>query len=183
MTGNYPAETPAELRLTVNGQPHNFTVDTRTSLLSLLREQLDLTGAKPACERGECGACTVLLDGRPVNACHMLALQAGDREIVTVEGLAGRAEFEALVEAFVTVDGGQCGYCTPGFAVAAYALLRDNTLLQRKHALLPRKHAALDAAPDSAQIRWALVGHICRCNAYDRIVQAVQSAAAGLANS
>lgn len=147
------------LRITVNGHGHTLRVDTRTSLLALLREQLDLTGAKPACERGECGACTVLLNGRPVNACQLLAVQAADCEVVTVEGLSGRPEFEALVEAFVRFDGGQCGYCTPGFAVAAYALLRE--------------HDSLEAG----QIRWALVGHICRCNAYDNIVAAVAAAA------
>ena len=163
MAENSPASFMATLQIKVNGDSRTFEIDTRTTLLALLRGQMDLTGAKPACEVGECGACTVLIDDQPVNACQMLALQADGREIVTVEGLAGRPEFEALVKSFVNVDGGQCGYCTPGFAVAAYALLR-----------------ARDAV-DPARIRWALVGHICRCNAYDRIVEAVQAAAAELA--
>lgn len=135
-------------------------VEPRATLLEVLRERLDLTGAKPACEQGECGACTVLLEGRPVNACMLLAVQAAVRPIVTVEGLRAEPEFRRLAQAFVARDGGQCGYCTPGFSVAAYALLREQ----------PR--------PDEWAIRWALVGHICRCNAYDGIVAAVLEAAA-----
>lgn len=171
MAENNPATFMATLQFKVNGDSHSLEIDTRTTLLALLRGQLDLTGAKPACEVGECGACTVLLDDQPVNACQMLALQADGREVVTVEGLAGRPEFEALVKSFVNVDGGQCGYCTPGFAVTAYALLRAQSAESS-----PRD------AVDAARIRWALVGHICRCNAYDRIVEAVREAAAELQN-
>jgi aerobic-type carbon monoxide dehydrogenase small subunit (CoxS/CutS family) len=158
-----PSPLPEQtLRLEVNGRAHELRVEPRLTLLELLREGLDLTGAKPACERGECGACTVLLDGQPVNACHLLAVQAAGRRVETVEGLAARPDFAPLLEAFVALDAGQCGYCTPGFAVAAYAALRDE--------------------PDAGEwaLRWALVGHICRCNAYDAIVAAVREAGARL---
>lgn len=150
-----------ELSLEVNGRAVTLEVEPRTTLLELLRERLDLTGAKPACEQGECGACTVLLDDRPVNACHLLAVQAAGRSVVTIEGLRDRPEFAALVDALVAGDAGQCGYCTPGFGVAAYAALRDHP------------------GADEWTLRWALVGHICRCNAYDSIVAALKSAAGG----
>ncbi len=127
----------------------------RTTLLEVLREHLGLTGAKRACDRGECGACTVLVDERPMYACHLLAMQVRGRQVVTIEGLSQRRDFRPLLEAFVASDAGQCGFCLPGFAVAAYA--------------------ALPHYPDAStwQMRWELVGHICRCNAYDKIVTAV----------
>ncbi len=153
----------AQLNLMVNGKSHSLLVEPRTTLLEVLRERLDLTGAKPACDRGECGACTVLLDGRPFNACHLLAVQAAGCSILTVEGLKEWAEFQALREAFVARDAGQCGYCSPGFAVAASALLRKNP-----------------GGLDEQSIRWALVGHICRCNAYDAIAAAVREAGENL---
>jgi len=156
-SGNpHPQQVP--LHLEVNGRGHDLQVEPRETLLAVLRERLELTGAKPACDRGECGACTVLLDEQPVNACHLLAVQAAGRKVVTIEGLRERREFGAIQEAFVESDAGQCGYCTPGFAVAAYAALRDN----------PKAEAM--------GVRWALVGHICRCNAYDAIVNAVVQA-------
>ena len=155
----FPAAPPTmAIRLRVNRKRHDLEVEPRTTLLELLRERLDLTGAKPACERGECGACTVLLDDRPVNACNLLAVQAAGHAVVTIEGLAARPDFQRLLDAFVACDAGQCGYCTPGFAVAAYAALRD----------APQTNAVA--------VRWALVGHICRCNAYDAIVGAVLQA-------
>ena len=144
-----------QLHFEVNGQVHPIDLEPRTTLLDVLRDHLDLTGAKRACDRGECGACTVLVDGQPMYACHLLAIQARGRKIVTIEGLAEREDFRPLLEAFVINDAGQCGFCTPGFAVAAYAALQR----------FP------DA--DAQQLRWELVGHICRCNAYDNIVAAV----------
>jgi xanthine dehydrogenase YagT iron-sulfur-binding subunit len=146
------------ITLDVNEQPQTVEIEHRATLLDVLRDQLDLTGAKRACDRGECGACTVLVDEQPMYACHLLALQACRRRIVTVEGLATRADFQPLLEAFVAHDAGQCGFCTPGFAVAAYAAIQ-------RHATSSPTH-----------IRWELVGHICRCNAYDKIVAAVQAA-------
>jgi xanthine dehydrogenase YagT iron-sulfur-binding subunit len=148
----------AQLHLEVNGQSRPVDVEPRTTLLDVLREQLDLTGAKRACDRGECGACTVLVDDQPMYACHLLALQVRRRKIVTIEGLAEREDFRRLLEAFVTNDAGQCGFCTPGFAVAAYAALRRYP------------------EADVQQLRWELVGHICRCNAYENIVAAVGDA-------
>jgi len=148
------------LRIEVNERPVSLSVEPRMTLLELLRERFDLTGAKPACERGECGACTVLLDDQPINACLVLAVQAAGRRIVTIEGLSERPDFQPLLDAFVSRDAGQCGYCTPGFAVAAYALLKGEP------------HAG------DASVRWGLVGHICRCNAYDGIVAAVRDAGA-----
>jgi xanthine dehydrogenase YagT iron-sulfur-binding subunit len=138
----------------VNGQSHALTVEHRATLLDILRESLDLTGAKRACDQGECGACTVLVDEQPMYACNLLIMQVQGRQVVTVEGLAERDDFRHLMEAFVAQDGGQCGFCIPGFAVAAYA--------------------ALSHYPDASewQMRWELVGHICRCNAYENIVAA-----------
>ncbi|MBI4081903.1 MAG: (2Fe-2S)-binding protein [Candidatus Lambdaproteobacteria bacterium] len=148
----------ATVTLTVNGVARTLDVEPRETLLDVLRERLDLTGAKRACDRGECGACAVLVDGRPINACHVLALQVRGREVVTIEALAGRPEFQPILAAFIHHDAGQCGFCTPGFALAA-------------HALLQRHPAASDAL-----IRWELVGHICRCNAYDGLAAAVAAA-------
>jgi xanthine dehydrogenase YagT iron-sulfur-binding subunit len=150
-----PGPQRTQLHLEVNGQSHPVDIESRTTLLDVLREHLDLTGAKRACDRGECGACTVLVDDQPMYACHLLAMQMRGRKIITIEGLAERADFRPLLEAFVTNDAGQCGFCTPGFAVAAYAALRR----------FPEA--------DAQQLRWELVGHICRCNAYDKIVAAV----------
>jgi len=146
--------------LTVNGVAREVEVADRWTLLEVLREKLDLTGAKRGCDRAECGACTVLLDGRPVFACHLLAVQVRGRSVETIEGLAGRDDFRPLLDSFVKHDGGQCGFCTPGFAVAAYALLKRH----------PR--------PQEFHVRWGLVGHLCRCNAYEKIVASVLGAAA-----
>lgn len=145
-------------RLTINGAQYDLTLDPRTTLLDVLREHLDLTGAKRACDRGECGACTVLLEGQPIYACQWLALQVRDRAVVTVEGLAAQEDFAPILDAFVAQDGGQCGFCTPGFAVATYAALQR----------MPTASAT--------ELRWELVGHLCRCNAYDKIMAAVQDA-------
>jgi xanthine dehydrogenase YagT iron-sulfur-binding subunit len=148
----------SEIRIEVNGQPHTLDLEHRATLLDVLREHLDLTGAKRACDRGECGACTVLVDEQPMYACHLLAMQVRGRKIVTVEGLAERADFRPLLEAFVAHDAGQCGFCTPGFVVAAYAALKRYPQV------------------NEWQIRWDLVGHTCRCNAYEKIVAAVRGA-------
>ncbi len=148
----------SEVVLTVNGQSWPLDIEHRTTLLDVLREHLDLTGAKRACDRGECGACTVLVDERPMLACNLLAIQVRGRAVTTVEGLADRADFAPIIEAFVAEDGGQCGFCIPGFAVAAYAALQQ------------------EGSVNEFQLRWELVGHICRCNAYDRLVGAVREA-------
>ena len=138
----------------INGESHTLNLEPRTTLLEVLRDHLDLTGAKRACDRGECGACTVLVDEQPMVACHVLAVQMQGRQVVTIEGLAQRADFQPLLDDFVACDGGQCGFCIPGFAGAAYAA----------RARYPN--------PTPIQMRWELVGHICRCNAYENIVAA-----------
>ncbi len=137
-------------------------MDHRWTLLRTLREELGLTGAKRGCDRGECGACTVLLDGKPVYSCQVLTLQVGHRSVSTVESLGSTESLHPLQTAFLDMDGGQCGYCTPGFLMSAKALLDGNP------------------APSELQIRAALSGNICRCNAYGRIVASVREAARAL---
>lgn len=152
------------ITLNVNGLQHRLEVDHRWTLLRVLRESLDLTGAKRGCDRGECGACTVLLDGRPVYSCMLLAVQVGRRQVLTVEGLASGG-LHPVQRAFVERDGGQCGFCTPGFVMSAVALLQ--------------------ARPDPSEedIRQALAGNLCRCNAYGRIIESVKAAARLMAGS
>ena len=148
-----------KIRLEVNGQAHELNVPSHHSLLDVLREELDLTGSKRGCDRGECGSCTVLLDGKPVYSCITLAAQVRGRSVLTVEGLANDGRLDPVQQAFLDEDGGQCGYCTPGFLMSARALLDAN----------PR--------PTDAEIREALSGNLCRCNAYGRILQSVRTAA------
>ena len=157
---------PIQIRLEVNGQTHALTVPSHYTLLDVLREELDLTGSKRGCDRGECGSCTVLLDGKPVYSCITLSAQVRGRRVVTVEGLALRqaqdgreGQLDPVQQAFLDEDGGQCGFCTPGFLMSAKALLDVN----------PR--------PSDAEIREALSGNLCRCNAYGRILQSVRTAA------
>lgn len=153
-----PISYSARITLNVNGTDHQIEVDHRWTLLRVLRDVLGLTGAKRGCDRGECGACTVLVDGDPVCSCSMLALQVGGRQVRTVEGLGDANSLNVLQEAFLAEDGGQCGFCTPGFIMSATALLESNT------------------DPTEDEIRAALVGNICRCNAYGRIIESVKAA-------
>jgi len=148
-----------DISLTVNGEPYAITVESHHTLLQVLREQLVLTGTKNGCDSGECGACTVLFDGEPVNACLVLAPEADGHEIITVEGLTKDGQLDPVQEALVETGGIQCGFCTPGVVISAYALLKRNP------------------DPTEAEIREALVGNLCRCTGYTRIVQAVQRAA------
>ena len=151
------------LRLTVNGADHELAdVDARTTLLDLLREHLDLTGAKKGCNRGECGACTILLDGRRVNGCMVLAAAADGREVLTVEGLGEQDALHPVQRAFIDHDAFQCGFCTPGQVISAVACIREG-------------HAS-----DPDEIREWMSGNICRCSSYPQIVAAVQAAAAEL---
>ncbi len=147
-----------EITLEVNGQSHDLEVDTRWSLLHVLREELGLTGAKRGCDRGECGACTVLLDGLPVNACMTLAATISGSKVRTVEGLSSMGSLHPVQQAFLDNDGAQCGFCTPGFVMSAAALLEQNS------------------NPTDDEVRSALSGNICRCNAYGRIIESVRSA-------
>ena len=148
----------ATIDLNVNGEAHQVEVRHHWTLLHVLREVLDLTGAKRGCDRGECGACTVLVDELPVNACQVLALQIGERRVRTVEGLARDGELHRIQKAFLENDGGQCGFCTPGFLMSSVALFERNPI------------------PSDAEIRQALAGNICRCNAYGRIIASVRDA-------
>ena len=145
--------------LEVNGQHYHLEIRHHWTLLDVLREQLNLTGAKRGCDRGECGSCTVLLDGKPVYSCQLLVLQVGRRPVVTIEGLADDHRLHPVQQAFLDNDGGQCGYCTPGFVLAAKALLDVNP------------------SPSDDDIRQALSGNLCRCNAYGRIIHSVREAA------
>ena len=146
--------------VTVNGSKERLDVPSNMTLLKMLRERLALTGTKNGCAAGECGACTVLLDGEPVNSCMLLALEADGREVTTVEGLTEDDRLSALQEAFVTNNAVQCGFCTPGMLISARALLQRNP------------------APTEDEIKEALVGNLCRCTGYVRIIKAVQGAAA-----
>ncbi len=148
-----------DITLTVNGVSHPLAVDPHASLLHTVRDQVGLTGSKEGCDDSECGACMMLLDGRPVNACSYLAVQADGAEITTVEGLADGNDLSPLQRAFLDKGGVQCGFCTPGMLVSATALLRDNP------------------APSEDEIRIALSGNLCRCTGYDGIVAAVAAAA------
>jgi len=149
----------ATITLNVNGADRRLEIDHRWTLLRVLRQGLALTGAKRGCDRGECGACTVLVDGLPVNSCSMLAMQVGARPVRTVEGLGHAGNLNPLQRAFLANDGGQCGYCTPGFLMSATALLES------------------DPRPSVAEIKAALAGNLCRCNAYGRIIASVSDAA------
>jgi carbon-monoxide dehydrogenase small subunit len=148
-----------KLALTVNGEPVEADVWEGESLLYALRESLGFPGAKNACEQGECGSCSVFLDGTLVCACLVLAAQADGHEVVTVEGLADEGELHPVQEAFAEAGAVQCGFCTPGFVVAAIDLLRR----------VPR--------PSDDEIREALSGNLCRCTGYQKIFDAVRSAA------
>lgn len=150
------------LTLTVNGEAHRLVSGGHRTLLELLREDLGLTGTKHGCELGECGACTVLVDGLPVLSCLTLAAQAQGKEVTTVEGLADGAVPNPLQQAFAELGAAQCGYCTPGMLVTAAALLERN----------PR--------PAIDEIRQALAGNLCRCTGYIKILDAVSLAAGRL---
>ena len=146
------------MKLQVNGVMREVEASPTARLLDVLRGPLGLTGTKEGCGEGECGSCTILLDGLPVNACLVLAGQAEGAEILTVEGLAA-GQLAPLQQCFVDDGGAQCGICTPGMLIAAEALLRRNK------------------APDDAEIREAIAGNICRCTGYQRIVDAIKHAA------
>jgi aerobic-type carbon monoxide dehydrogenase small subunit (CoxS/CutS family) len=145
---------------TVNGEEHTVLADSRDTLLELLRERIGLTGTKEGCGNGNCGTCTVLVDGAPVNACLMLAQEAPGRDILTIEGLSRGERLHPIQQALVEHGGTQCGFCTPGIVLSAKALLDD------------------DPNPTPQAIRHAIAGNICRCTGYDKIVEAIAAVAA-----
>jgi xanthine dehydrogenase YagT iron-sulfur-binding subunit len=153
-----PAVNTIHLRLEINGQPHSLEVEPRVTLLDALRERLGLTGTKKGCDQGQCGACTVHVDGERVLACLTLAAQVEGRAVTTIEGLA-EAELHPVQAAFLERDAFQCGYCTPGQIMSAVACIREG-------------HAGSDA-----EIREYMSGNLCRCGAYPNIVAAVRDAA------
>ncbi|HEY1944699.1 MAG TPA: (2Fe-2S)-binding protein [Roseiarcus sp.] len=153
------ARVPRVVSLRVNGQPHSLALDTRTTLLDALREHLGLTGAKKGCDHGQCGACTVHVDGRRVLSCLTLAAMAEGRQVATIEGLAGgQGRLHPMQQAFIDCDGFQCGYCTPGQIMSAVALVQEGRV------------------ESDGQIREFMSGNLCRCAAYPNIVAAINQA-------
>lgn len=166
--GSYRAEAQAadetpggetvDVTLTINGREQAFSLDARTTLLDLLREEQDLTGTKVGCNHGQCGACTVLLDGTRINSCLTLAAMADGSEVTTIEGLGTPDELHPMQQAFIENDGFQCGYCTPGQIMSAVGLVAEGH------------------ADDEAEIREYMSGNLCRCGAYKGIVEAIRQA-------
>jgi len=161
------------MRITVNGEAREVEADVRTTLLDLLREHLGLTGAKKGCDHGQCGACTVLVDGRRINACLSLAVMHEGDEVVTIEGLGTPDQLSPLQAAFLHHDGFQCGYCTPGQICSATAMLDEVAKGWPSHVSDDLDHIELD----DMEIRERMSGNICRCSAYPTIVDAIREVA------
>jgi len=151
------------VKLSINGEKHQADVEPRLLLVHMIREVLRLTGTHIGCDTTHCGACTILMDGRPVKSCTVFAVQAQGKELMTVEGLEQNGKLHPLQEGFMAEHGLQCGYCTPGMLMTSYAFLK--------------KHPS----PTEDDIRWAISGNLCRCTGYVNIVKAVQHAAAKIA--
>ena len=168
-----PAPT-AQVSMTVNGQVKTMTLDTRTSLLDTLREHLHLTGTKKGCDHGQCGACTVIVDGRRINSCLTLAVMHEGAEVTTIEGLGTPQAMHPMQTAFVKHDGYQCGYCTPGQICSAVAVLDEI-----KQGIPSHVSADLNAKPEVTpeELRERMSGNICRCGAYSNIVDAITDVA------
>jgi carbon-monoxide dehydrogenase small subunit len=158
--GAYLLRNKKRVTLTINGTKVDADIDPRMTLAEFLREELDLTGTKVGCNRGECGSCTVVLDGRAVYSCTVLAIEAAGREVITIEGLGSEKELHPLQQAFIERDALQCGYCTPGMILSLEALLRKNP------------------QPTSDDIRNAIDGNLCRCGCYSNIIEATMDASA-----
>ena len=152
-----------EIKLNINGKTRRVTVEPRTTLLDALREGLDMTGSKEVCDRGSCGCCTVLMDGKAVTSCLVLAMDAVGSEVMTIEGIAESPKYRRLIESYCEHDGAQCGFCIPGFVVRSAAFLEENP------------------SPNGEEVRHGLSGNICRCGTYSMIFNAVEAAGNGAA--
>ncbi len=146
------------IKLTVNNQEYDLDVEPNLTLLDLLRDRLKLTGTKKGCDEGDCGACTVIMDGRPISSCLVLAVQANGKEILTIEGMETAEGMHPIQQAFIKKGAIQCGYCTPGMILSAKALLDR------------------DPRPNEEEIRAAISGNLCRCTGYQKIVEAIEEA-------
>jgi xanthine dehydrogenase YagT iron-sulfur-binding subunit len=172
---NEPSPSPVQVELQINGHPHSLTLDPRTTLLDALREHLALTGSKKGCDHGQCGACTVLIDGRRINSCLTLAVMHDGQSITTIEGLAEGDRLHPMQAAFVEHDGFQCGYCTSGQICSAVGMLAES---RRGMPSYVTENLAQPAAElTDAEIRERMSGNICRCAAYPNIVAAIKQAA------
>ena len=163
-----------EVELTVNGAKSSLTVDSRMTLLDALRERLNLTGSKKGCDHGQCGACTVIVDGRRVLSCLTLAATCEGSEVMSIEGLAKGGELHAVQEAFIKHDGFQCGYCTPGQICSAVAMLEEAKKGDLSYVTADVKQKAEDLKLSDDEIRERMSGNICRCGAYPNIVAAIR---------
>ncbi len=148
-----------ELRLTINGRPYNFDVEPKTTLVELLRGNLGLRGTKTGCSDGSCSACTVIVEGKAVKSCSILALQLNGKNVLTIEGLEHEGKLHPIQESFIEGHGMQCGYCTPGMIMSAKALLEENF------------------NPTEQEVREAILGNLCRCGTYPKIVSSILAAA------
>ena len=167
----------ADITLRVNGGDHSVQVDTRETLLGVLRERLGLTGSKKGCDHGQCGACTVLVNGRRINSCLTLAVMHEDDEIVTIEDLGEPGRLHPMQAAFVEADGFQCGYCTPGQICSAVGMLTEAEAGWPSHATADVSSPQITLTDD--EIRERMSGNICRCAAYPNIVAAIRGVAEG----
>ena len=168
---------PDTIKLTINGQRRNLQLDPRTSLLDALREHVHLTGTKKGCDQGQCGACTVLINGRRINSCLTLAVMYEGEDIVTIEGLGAPGALHAMQAAFLEHDGFQCGYCTPGQICSAVGMLAEVKAGFPSH--VTADVTAPKATLTDAEIRERMSGNICRCAAYPNIVAAIREVAEG----
>ena len=170
-----PPSPPATVKLQINGHPHSLTLDPRTTLLDALREHLGLTGSKKGCDHGQCGACTVLIEGRRINSCLTLAVMHDGQSVTTIEGLAEGDRLHPLQAAFVEHDGFQCGYCTSGQICSAVGMLAESRLGMPSYVTENLTQPAAELS--DAEIRERMSGNICRCAAYPNIVAAIRQAA------
>jgi xanthine dehydrogenase YagT iron-sulfur-binding subunit len=169
-------DSTSRVRLRVNGRAHEIDIDNRETLLDVVRERLDLTGSKKGCDHGQCGACTVLLDSRRVNACLVLAIAVGDRDVTTIEGLTGAGDaLHPMQRAFVDHDGFQCGYCTPGQICSAVAMLDEAAAGWPSAVAADVRDSSVRLDP--TEIRERMSGNLCRCGAYVNIVAAITEVA------